>query len=183
MQFYFLTQRIKYEILSLATNHRGKSMNITDIMKYNRDITGTYLNIKDQQFNDLSILGAAISGSKIENTVYENIIFENCSFQSTDFINVIFIDCKFKNCIFNFVKFKDCNQIACKMENCLFCITNSLNCNFLSCTYINNSWLGSNNQGRFITCNLEDAELNTMDDACQSTVALSPFSNSQLQAA
>jgi uncharacterized protein YjbI with pentapeptide repeats len=185
MQFYFLTQCIRYAILVSGCKARWRLAMETTIINFKTDnsleITGTYKHIVAKTIVNQQIANETLAGGKYENMVFENVVFENCTIQASVFLETKFIDCKFKNCNFSSTKFVSCNLVACTFENCHFCITNSLTCNFLSCTFLGNTWkLGVTRDNKLVNCQVHDETYFRMEAEGENNNLLSCFENAPL---
>lgn len=134
MQFYFLTQIVKRDIISVRKCKRSEgTMSAQTIEKTQFESSESYQLIKDERLASVVITSQILAGSRVLLSTYQQVVFSDCVFYACDFQGVMFENCVFENCNFEFSHIRKCKFKNCSFVNCNFTASSSINSSYKDC--------------------------------------------------
>lgn len=158
MQFYILTQSVRYGIMQLRVaiyfqNAQGRRINMHTLTAFIDTIFENAKNdsnsttessttrkgsqfevIENERISGITLEGLTISGSLFSLTTFVGVTFDSCAFFGSKIENCEFVNCNFINCSFQFSEITHCNFKASTFKNNLWDFTPVKRSKLLECT-------------------------------------------------
>jgi uncharacterized protein YjbI with pentapeptide repeats len=135
MQFYILTQQVKYHSIAVRKQARPGGFMFT-LTNQNNELNSSdsYQMIKDEHLDSIVVSAQVLAGSRILLSSYKQVVFVDCVFYACEFQGVTFDNCIFENCSFQFSHIRRSEFKNCNFEGCTWRATSTTNTIYVDCS-------------------------------------------------